>query len=93
MEFHTRPAVVDRLWKALLTFCGPGDPPDSAIEQLEELLNGLPLEAQAKLIELGRHSVLLSAPLLDVCIFAEGKVGGRILLSEEMGRTIVGPLV
>jgi len=85
MEFRTRLAVVDRLWGALLTFCGPRDPPDSAIEQIEELLNCLPLEAQANLIEFGRHFVLSSAPLLDVCIFAEGKVGdlGSLVCGEE----------
>ena len=76
MEFIVRLAVVDKLWGALLELCGPEDPPDSALEGLEELLNHLPLEAQVNLIELARHLVLSSAPLLDVSLFAEGEAGG-----------------
>ena len=93
MEFIVRLAVVDKLWGALVELCGPGDPPDSAIEGLEELLTCLPLEARVNLIELARHLVLSSAPLLDVCLFAEGEVedlgslvwGGEERYSEAVG--------
>ena len=66
MEFRTRLAVVDRLWKTLRETCDSQDPPDSALEALIELLAPLSLEEQVDLVEFGRQVVLSSAPLLDI---------------------------
>lgn len=73
MKLREWQTVLDRAWKVLRAACDSQDPPDKALQAIEELLAPLPLPEQVALVEFGRQAVLNSAPHLDLLLLTEAE--------------------